>query len=89
MNPHVANHLLLTKLIPQYSNPKFSMQEICQNVCTASKRRERAPSTENTYNMLNMPIFGNICSFLSVRFATGLPYLYEANLRHRSKFPHV
>jgi len=32
VSPHVANHLLLTKLIPQYSNPKFSMQIICQNV---------------------------------------------------------
>jgi len=38
MNPHVANHLLLTKLIPQYSNPKFSMQVICQNVCHSIKR---------------------------------------------------
>jgi len=33
---------------------------------TASKRHERVPSTDSTYNMLNMPIFGNICSFLSV-----------------------
>jgi len=33
---------------------------------TASKRHERAPSTHSTYNMLNMPIFGNICSFLSL-----------------------
>ena len=56
---------------------------------TVSTRRERAPSAVSTYNMLNMPVFGNICSFLCLYGLQQASRTYEANLRHRSKFPHV
>jgi hypothetical protein len=67
MSYHVANHLLLTKLIPTKLQTKTRLHVVII-YATTSKHHEGAPSAHSAYKMLNMPKYGNICSFLSVLY---------------------